>query len=117
MMRLVVAMTAALVLSGCAGLLTASTTATPGQATSVAEAVQATTLAEQAVDLYVKAGNPNKAVLAELNVLVPAVHGSLVAVEAANANGNSAVAAAALAAFNEAYTAYQTYAAKQGVTK
>ena len=109
-------------LGGCAQLgslvsevTVAATSATPTQATTLAEAEQAATLAEQALDLYVRTGNPSQAVLSELQILVPAIHNSLVKVEQANSAGNSALAATALAAFNEALTAYQTYAANNGV--
>lgn len=113
---------AALALSGCASLgsvvskvVVASTTKTPSQANTVAEATQATTLAEEAVDLYVKTGNPSKPVLTELQTLVTALHTTLVAVETANKSGNSATAAAAIATFNQALAAYQAYAVHQGV--
>jgi hypothetical protein len=113
----------ALSLAGCttvgslvSDVAVATTSATPAQATTVAEAEQAATLAEQALDLYVKTGNPSPAVLAELNVLVPAVHNTLVKAEQANAAGNSALTAAALAGFNEALAAYNSYATLQGVS-
>ena len=74
------------------------------------------TAAERALDCYVNNGSPSRAVLNELNILVPAVHSALVKVEAANKAGNSALTAAALAAFNEALAAYESYATQQGVT-
>ena len=119
-MKKIILIAAVLLLAGCStisGIITASTTAPPSQATTIAEATQAATLAENAIDLYVKNGNPNQAVLGELKVLVPAVHNALVAAEAANKSGNSALAASALSAFNQAYAAYQAYAVQQGVSK
>ena len=114
---------ACLALSGCTSLgsvvesaTVAFTSAGPTQATTIAEAAQAATLAEQAVDLYVNTGNPSPAVLNELKSLVTAIHNTLVVAQAANASGNSAAAAAAIATFNEALAAFQTYAAKSGVS-
>lgn len=104
------------VASGISDITVAATTASPSQATTVAEAIQATTLTEQALDLYVKTGNPDPAVLKELQVLVPAVHNALVQVETANTNGNSALAAAAMAAFNQALAAVNSYETLQGVS-
>lgn len=122
MKKIALVIATALVLSGCASLgsvvskvVVAATSKTSSQATTVADATQATTLAEQAVDLYVKTGNPSKAVLSELQQLVTALHNTLVSAEAANKSGNSATAAAALSAFNQALAAYQAYAANQGV--
>ena len=119
----VLALGAVVALGGCSGLgsfvsgLTVSaTTATPGQATTLAEAEQAATLTEKALDLYVNTGNPSPAVLNELNVLVPAVHNALVKVEQANKAGNSALIAAALAAFNQAIDAVNSYETLQGVS-
>lgn len=123
MKRFALVVAAALALSGCASLgsvvsnvVVAATSKTPSQAKTVAEATQATTLAENAVDLYVKTGNPTKAVLSELQTLVTALHTALVKAEAANKSGNSAVAAAAIDAFNQALAAYQAYSVHQGVS-
>lgn len=110
------------ILSGCTTVASAIsnatvafTSSTPSQATTVADAAQIATLAEQAVDLYVKNGNPSPAVLNELKVLLADLHTPLVAAENANKSGNSAAAAAAVTAFNEALAAYQAYAASAGV--
>ncbi len=117
------ALAAAFSLSGCtwfssavSDVVVATSGASPTQAKTVAEAAQATTLAEKALDLYVKNGNPSPAVLSELSVLVPAVHNALVKAEQANSSGNSALTAIALAAFNEALAAYNSYATLQGVS-
>lgn len=116
------ALACAMALGGCStvgqalsGLVVSVTSATPSQAKTVAEATQAATLVEQSLDLYVKNGHPSPAVLQELQVLVPAVHNTLVRAQQANASGNSALTAAALAAFNEATSAANSYETLQGV--
>ena len=113
---------AALMLGGCTTLasdissvVVSTTSAGPTQAKTVAEAEQATKLLEDGLDLYVTTGHPSKAVLDELKVLMPALHTTLKAAEAAQASGNSATMATALAAFNEALAAVQGYETKQGV--
>ncbi len=112
----------AFALSGCASLasvvskvVVASSSATPAQATTMAEATQAAALAENAVDLYVKTANPSKPVLTELQTLLTALHNTLVKAETANKSGNSALAAVALDAFNQALAAFRAYAVNQGV--
>lgn len=122
MRRALFAAACIVMLSGCtsmgsllSGLAVSATSATPSQAKTLAEATQAATLAEHALDLYVTTGNPSPAVLHQLQVLVPAVHNALVKVEDANRAGNSALTAAALGAFNEALAAYASYSALQGV--
>ncbi len=97
------------------GGVVSATTATPQQAKSVAEATLAVTLAERALTLYVEHGNPDPAVLRQLKVLVPAVHNALKRVQVANAAGNSALYAAALGAFNEAWAALQAYQKMKGL--
>ncbi len=116
------AVTFGLVLGGCnsvgsglSNVAVALSTKTPTQAKTVAEATQAVTLVERALDLYVQNGNPPRAVLAELQILVPAVHNALVKVEDANRAGNSAAVAAALAVFNESLSALTAYQTLQGV--
>lgn len=118
------ALVALVALGGCTSLSSAVsqavvsfTSSTPSQATTVAEAAQIATLAEKAVDLYVKNGHPSQSTLAELKVLLTDLHTPLVAAEQANASGNSAAAAAAVSAFNEALAAYQSYAVHSGVTQ
>lgn len=112
-----------LALGGCASVASAlssiavaTSSSTPTQATTVAEATQAVTLAEQALDVYVKTGNPSQAVLQQLNILVPALHNTLVAAETANKAGNSAATAAAMAAFNQALAAYNSYLSLEGIS-
>lgn len=119
----VLALGALVALGGCSSfgsfvsdLTVSATSATPTQAKTVGEATTLATAAERALDFYVNNGSPSRAVLNELNILVPAVHSALVKVEAANKAGNSALTAAALAAFNEALAAYESYATQQGVT-
>lgn len=119
-LTLLALLSATTALGGCAqtlsSLAVSLTSASPTQAKSVAEAEQVTTLAEQALDLYVQNGNPSQPVLAELKILVPALHNALKQVEAANMAGNSASAAAALAAFNQALAALNSYKTNQGVS-
>lgn len=122
MRHALIAAVCCLALSGCAdmgsllsGVAVSATSATPTQAKTVAEATQAATAAEHALDFYVVHGNPSPAVLQELKILVPAVHNALVKVEDANRAGNSVLAAAAMSAFNEALAAYKSYSAFQGV--
>lgn len=103
------------VASTVAAVTTSLSTASPTQAKTVAEAAQATKIIEDGLDAYVTTGHPSKAILDELNVLVPALHSTLVAAENAQSNGNSAAIAAGLAAFNEALAAVQGYETKQGV--
>lgn len=124
MKRFALAACVALGLGGCttvsstlSGIAVSATTAGPTQAKTVAEAIQATTLFEKSLDLYMTAGAPNKAVLQELQILVPALHNALSAAETANASGNSALIAAALATFNEALGAVQSYEALKGVAQ
>lgn len=114
---------AALSLGGCASvasvasdLAVSATTATPAQAKTVGEATQATALAEKTLDLAVTSGALPPAVIAELKILVPAVHNALKKVEAANAAGNSALTALALASFNEARAALNSYETLSGVS-
>jgi hypothetical protein len=122
LLALSVGLFAAVSLGGCADLASVAssvavsvTTATPTQVTTLAEAEQAATLAEQGLDLYVTTGTPSPAVVAELKVLVPALHTVLKQAEAANAAGNSALAAAAIASFNQALAALNSYKTLQGV--
>lgn len=117
------AIAAALALSGCASVggvvskvVVAATTKTPNQATTVAEATQAATLIENSVKLYVDTANPSKAVLTQLQSLLAGLHQNLQRAQAADRAGNSALAASALDAFNQALAAYQTYAVNQGVS-
>lgn len=124
MKRIVVAMCLALGLGGCAtvgsalsNIAVSTTSATPSQAKTVAEAIQATALTERGLDLYVTTAPENQAILQELQILVPAVHRTLLAVEAANASGNSALVAASLGTFNEALAAVKSYEALKGVNQ
>lgn len=114
MMRLLFATLIFIQLNACSAI-TSLTTATPQQAATVAEATQLLTVAEKGADLYVTTGNPSPAVVGQLRILVPAVHNTLKAAQAANANGNSAGVATALAAFNEALAALQTYESAKGI--
>lgn len=124
MLKFSVAMCVVLSLGGCttigstlSDIAVATTSATPSQAKTVAEAIQATALVEKSLDLYVTTAKPDAAVLQELKILVPAVHNALVAAEVANSAGNSALTAAGLAAFNEALAAVQTYESLKGISQ
>lgn len=101
--------------SGLSSVAVSLTTKTETQAKTVAEATQAASLAERALDLYVQTGNPPREVLLELQILVPAVHNALVTVQNANRAGNSALSAGALASFNEALAALVAYQTLKGV--
>lgn len=90
---------------------TSFSTSTPRQVNTLAEALQAATLATLAVDAYVNTASPNRATLVELQTLNNGLHTALVNLQAANANGQSL----ALAAFNEALAAFRSYAANRGI--
>lgn len=99
-------------LGGCAGTITTAgnigqsvSVASPTQARTLAEALQAATLCTDAVDLYVRTGNPSRAVLDELNILNDRVHDTLVNLQTANMRGQSLT----FAAFNEALQAFNAY--------
>lgn len=124
MVKLSLAMCLALGLGGCttvgsaiSDIAVATTSASPSQAKTVAEAAQATALVEKSLDLYVTTAAPDRAVLQELKILVPALHNALVAAEVANGAGNSALTAAGLAAFNEALAAVKSYESLKGVSQ
>lgn len=76
-----------------------------------------TTILEHGLDLYVASPVSDRAVVLELKILVPAVHNALAAAEVANSAGNSALTAAALATFNEALDAVQSYETLKGVSQ
>ena len=84
---------------------------TPSQVKTLADALQAATLATQAVDLYVNTANPSRATLLELQALNEGLHSALVQLQAANAANQSL----ALAVFNAALTAFNAYATVTGV--
>lgn len=90
---------------------TSFSTSTPKQVNTLAEALQAATLATLAVDAYVNATNPNRATLLELQTLNNSLHTALTNLQAANATGQSL----AMASFNEALAAFRSYAANRGV--
>lgn len=120
---LAICLAAALGLSGCASagsaitsVAVSLTSATPAQAKTLGDAIRITTLVEKSLDVYVTSGYASAAVVAELKVLVPPLHNTLKQMEAANTAGNSAAAALALAAFNEALKALNGYKTLQGVS-
>lgn len=85
--------------------------ATPSQARTLAEALQAATLVTDAVDLYVNTGNPSRATLMELQILNDGLHTALGRLQAANAADQSLW----LASFNAALEAFNSYATSSGV--
>lgn len=109
-------------LSGCTtfreavgDVATSSTTTSPAQAKTLAEAIQFTASAERLLSVYVSSGAASRPVLDQLEILVPAVHAALKKAEAAQAAGNSPLLAAALASFNEALTALNQYKSAKGI--
>lgn len=99
----------AVMLSGCAALTSATTA--PASVTTVAEAVQADTLVTKSIDAYVLNGMPNRATLIELKALNDGLHKAVDALESSNATGQPQ----ALAVFNAALAAYNSYATTAGV--
>lgn len=102
-------------LAGCstvANIATELSSQTPGQVTTLAEALQAATLVTNAVDLYVNTASPSRATLLELQFLNNSLHTALTNLQAANAAGQSL----AMASFNEALRAFNSYATSRGVS-
>lgn len=89
----------------------ALSSASPTQASTLADAQLAYKVAATAVDVYVTTGQPNRAVLTELLNLNEGVHNALLALEKANTNNQSIL----IAAFNEAYKAFTSYGVSVGV--
>ena len=107
-----------LLLPGCANVSAAvsaltTTAAAPASVTTLADAEQSATLVTQAVDLYVKTGNPTRATLLQLQSYSNAVHAALTTLEQANAEGGTLV----FAVFNAAVAAFNSYSASVGATK
>lgn len=94
-----------------------TTTAPPRQAINVAGAIKLTQAVEDGLDVYAKSGHADDAVLAQLEILVPALHNTLKAAEAAQKNGSSAAVAGALKAFNESLAAVDAYKTLKGVSQ
>lgn len=92
-----------------------TTTAPPSQAKTVKDAILIVEGVETGLDIYVTTGNPSKATLDELAVVVPALHNTLLAAETAQRSGSNAAVASALAAFNEALAVVQAYKAQKGI--
>lgn len=109
MRKIIIALSlsAAMPLAGCAGLQTNLATQTSAQVTTLAAAIQATTLVNQGTDTWVKTANPSVAQLTKVQTLASAVHIELQAIEKAQAAGQSLV----FTAFNQALTALQQYEA------
>lgn len=102
----------AVMLSGCSSLTSlTSASATPTSVSTVAAAIQADTLVTKSIDAYVLNGMPNRATLIELKALNDGLHKAVDALEAANSAGQPQ----ALAVFNAALAAYNSYATTAGV--
>lgn len=113
------AMCSVIVLTGCTTLGSVVSTisdnitsSTPSQVETLAAAEQAATLVTNAVDVYVKNGNANRAVLVELQALSNGVHAALVSLETTQKNGGSLV----YGGFNAALDAFSAYSTKTGVS-
>jgi hypothetical protein len=101
-------------IGGCstvANLAVAASSSTPTQVNTLADALQAATLATNAVDAYVNIGNPTRATLLELQTLNNGLHTALTTLQAANAAGQSL----AMASFNAALQAFNAYSTSAGV--
>lgn len=108
----------ALAIAGCADVaqVVGSTaqelsSSTPAQVRTLSEALQAATIATNAVDVYVNGANPDMATLLELQTLNDGLHTALVNLRAANANNQSLL----LGLFNESLRAFQAYSTNKGI--
>ena len=115
---LAVALSAALIASGCTTLASAVSTvaqnvssSTPTQVTTFADATAAADLVTRAVDVYVNTGNPSRATLLEIQALSNSVHAAFLDLQAANDKGQSLV----FASFNASLSAFNAYATSQGI--
>lgn len=109
-------------LSGCttarqaaADVAVSATTTSAAQAKTLADATQLATVAENSLTVVVKNDLLPIPALKQLRILVTAVHNALDEAQAAQRSGNSPLVAAALASFNEALTALNTYKAAKGI--
>lgn len=100
---------------GAADVAVSSTTTTPAQAKTLADAIALTTVAETNLTVLVRNDVLPIPVLERLRILVPAVHNALKKAEDAQRAGDSPLVAAALASFNEALTALNAYKAAKGI--
>ena len=114
-----IVLVAALALTGCtsvaqlaATVAQATSSSTPSQVTTLAEAEQGAKLVTDAVDVYVNTASPDRAVLVELKSLSDGVHAAIVSLEAANAKGQSLV----YGSFNAALSAFNAYTTAQGIS-
>jgi hypothetical protein len=119
-LRHTIAFLALTALGGCgttlSGLAVSLTSPSPTQVKTLAEAIQATTTAENSLDVIVNSGVVNQATLAEIKKLVTDVHTELKKFEAANSAGNSVAVQAEVDAFNAALSALNGYKTLQGVS-
>ena len=119
-LRHAIALIALTSLGGCgttlSGLAVSLTSPSPTQVKTLAEAEQASTVAENALDIYVNSGAANQATLAEIKTLVTDLHTELKKFEAANSAGNSVAVQAEVDAFNAALSALNGYKTLQGVS-
>lgn len=98
-----------------ADVTVSATTTSPAQAKTLADAIQLTTLAENSLTIAVRNDLIPVPALEQLKILVTAVHNALKKAEDAQRSGDSPLVAAALASFNEALTALNTYKAAKGI--
>ena len=108
-----------LTLGGCASvaqevtaIATSLSSSTPSQVTTLADAVNAATLATNAADVAVQTGKLDKPTLIEIRALSDALHIALNGLEVANSNGRSLD----YAAFNAALQAWNAYATSKGIS-
>ncbi len=108
------ALSCALATSGCqtvGGLVQTTTTATPKQANTLADAINFDTIAVRTTLGVVRAAKLDKATLVQIEKYRDLVHSALVDLEKANAAHQSLV----FATFNAAYAAFVNYNASKGI--
>lgn len=109
----------AVTLSGCttmaqfaAEIAQSTSSGTPSQVTTLAEAEQAATLATQAADIAVNTGKLDRGTLQEIKTLSDSLHAALGVLQSANASGQSLD----YSSFNAALAAYNAYMTSQGIS-
>ena len=107
----------ALALAGCGGGLASLGITTPGQATSVAAAEQAFTVAANLETVWLKSGKATPAQASQAKALREAVYSDLVVARTAVANNDSAAIATGLALYNQALPVFTAYIANHGGAK
>lgn len=108
------ALSCALITTGCqtiSGLVQQTTTASPKQANTLADAINMDTLAVRTTTATIRVAKLDKATLTQIEAYRVAVHDQLVALEKADAAHQSLT----FAAFNAAYGVFYNYATSKGV--